>query len=239
MHSMKHHKISGLNTIKKDFKTPFMQEISLIIGVSVGSKKHDGEALAALVEAINRLHKSVKITNCTIAVCDSLQRHNYRIDGKTDEEKALSMSKKAGAEWIEANIETLKHLNVDYTIVRWDTWLKDEKRYREAFLEISNLLAQDYAFQKTMDNSIQVFSSRFNKRYQELGISAPINDDVLQKSCRDYLLEECAIIMKMWPLYKQEHSQYILYPEKMTEALEYVYKQVVPQKKRVFTKLCH
>ncbi|OJA01069.1 hypothetical protein BEV13_00595 [Rickettsiella grylli] len=66
MHSMKHHKISGLNTIKKYFKTPFVQEASLIIGVSVGSKKHDGEALAALVEAINRLHKSVRITNCTL-----------------------------------------------------------------------------------------------------------------------------------------------------------------------------
>lgn len=97
-------KILGLDPILKSQR----KTNSLIIGVSVGSEPFEGIGLSSLVNAINRLSKEV--THCTIAVCDTLQRHNYRLNGTTTKEDAFSMSERAGDEWIARNTEILENL---------------------------------------------------------------------------------------------------------------------------------
>lgn len=202
---------------------------SLIIAVSVGGKDFEGESLSTLVEAINKLPN---VINCIIAVGDTLQRHNYRLNGKTKEAIAFSMSEKAGDEWLKRNNEILKKLIIPYHITRWNKWLKDEE-YDNARLEISTLYDNDHAFQQAIQCSINSFSDRFIKRHEELGFKENVIHEVLQSSCRAYLLEECAIIMKLWPVNKDNHCEYLLYPGKMTKALAYAYDKMV-QKKDLF-----
>lgn len=218
-------KINGLEPVwKSQSKTN-----SLIIAVSVGGKDFEGESLSTLVEAINKLPN---VINCIIAVGDTLQRHNYRLDGKTNAEIAFSMSEKAGDEWLKRNNEILKKLIIPYHIIRWNKWLKDEG-YDNARLEISTLYDNDHAFQQAIQCSIDSFSDRFIKRHEELGFKENVIHEVLQSSCRAYLLEECAIIMKLWPVNKDNHCEYLLYPGKMTKALAYAYDKMV-QKKDLF-----
>jgi tRNA-dependent cyclodipeptide synthase len=217
-------KITGFEPIwKSQSKTN-----SLIIGVSVGSQSFEGIGLNTLVNAINT--QSKKVTHCTIAVCDTLQRHNYRLDGKTSEEAAHTMSKIAGNQWIERNTSVLKKLKIPYQTTRWDEWLNDS-RYADAFSEISNLFDKDFEFKEAVEYSIKTFSSRFRKRHEELGFSeGGIDPAALVQSCRAYLLEECAIIMKLWPINKNDHCEFILYPGKMTKALAYTYEKFVVEK---------
>jgi tRNA-dependent cyclodipeptide synthase len=213
-------KIHGLDPIwKSQSKTN-----SLIIAISVGGEHFERESLSTLVEAINKL--SEKVTHCIIAVGDTLQRHNYRLNGKTSEANAFSMSEKAGDEWIARNIEILKKLKVSYHITRWNEWLND-KEYGNAFLEISTLFETDPAFKEAIQCSVKAFSSRFIKRHEELGFKEGIIPEALEQACQAYLLEECAIIMKLWPINKENHCEHLLYPGKMTKALAYSYDKMV------------
>jgi hypothetical protein len=214
-------KVCGLNAIL----TSKRKNNSLIIGVSVGARYYEGKFLFALVNAINKL--SEKVDHCIVAVCDTLQRHNYRLDGKTSEQSAFTMSEIAGDKWIERNSAILKNLKVPYDIIRWTEWLKDT-RYVNAFSGISILFDKDFAFKKAIECSIHEFSFRFKKRYEELEFNKGIVlDKNVEESCRFYLLEECAVVMKLWPAYKMDHCEYLLYPSKMTKALEYTYQQIV------------
>jgi tRNA-dependent cyclodipeptide synthase len=216
-------KIRGLDPIRQSQS----KTSSLIIAVSVGNKNFEREPLFTLVNAINELNDKLanKLTHCIVAVGDTLQRHNYRLDGKTSEEDALSSSEKAGDEWLARNTETLEKLKIGYTVTRWSEWLNDEA-YFHAFSEISDLFNKDIEFKKAIEASVEEFSSRFTKRHEELELKGEINQIVLKQSCRDYLLEECAIIMKLWPKYKPNHCEYLLYPAKMTEALAYTYDKI-------------
>ena len=219
-------KINGLEPIwKSQSKTN-----SLIIAVSVGGKDFEGESLSILIEAINKL--SNKITNCIVAVGDTLQRHNYQVNGKTSDEVALSMAAKAGEDWVKRNNEFLKKLIVPYHITRWNDWLND-KEYTNAYLEVSILFKTDSAFREAIQCSVKAFSSRFSKRHEELGFKEVIIPKILEQACQAYLLEECAIIMKLWPTNKNNHCEFILYPGKMTKALAYAYDKFV-QKKELF-----
>ncbi|MEN9449684.1 MAG: hypothetical protein RJA83_298 [Pseudomonadota bacterium] len=217
-------KITGLEPIwKSQSKTN-----SLIVGVSVGADHFEGIGLSSLVNAINML--SEKVTHCTIAICDTLQRHNYRLDGKTSEKDAYTMSEIAGDQWIERNTPILKKLKISYQTTRWNEWLNDS-RYANAFTEVSTLFDKDPEFKKEVECSIKTFSSRFRKRHEELGFSAEVIDpEILVDSCRAYLLEECAIIMKLWPINRVSHCEFLLYPGKMTKALAYTYEKLVVEK---------
>ena len=219
-------KVRGLNVVKK---SPY-KENSLIIGISVGSEKFEGTLFLALIKSINELFELGKVTDCKFHLADTLQRYNYMIDGKTSERDAFLMSQKAGDEWITRHIEILTCLKLPYKIIRWNKWLNSGEQFIEAFSRVSSL-ADNLAFEAAILNSIAEFSSRFKKRYENLKMNNPINDEALQKSCRSYLLEECAIIMKLWPIYKKNVCQYLLYPGKMTEALSRTYEDVVEQKK--------
>lgn len=222
----KKQKINGLEPIwKSQSKTN-----SLIIAVSVGGGDFEGKSLSTLIEAINKL--SNKITNCIIAVGDTLQRHNYQLNGKTSDEAAFSMAEKAGDEWLKRNNEVLKKLIIPYHITRWNDWL-NSKEYTNAFLETSALFKTDSAFKEAIQCSVKAFSSRFTKRHEEFGFKEEIIPKVLEQACQAYLLEECAIIMKLWPINKDNHCEFILYPGKMTKALAYAYDKFV-QKKELF-----
>ncbi len=216
-------KIVGLNNLAiSENKTN-----SLIIGISVGGPNHEGKRFSALIDTINKIHE--KLNNCTIAVCDTLQRHNYMISGKVNEEQAFSKSRIAGDNWVERNKPILEKLKISYKIVRWDEWLKCTT-YKSAVSKIKDLLCTSSDFQKDMQTSVETFSSRFTNRHKELGLEGNISNDLLKSCCRAYLIEECAIMMNVWPIYKADHCQHILYPGNMTKALSGAYENTVTQK---------
>ncbi|MEN9917277.1 MAG: hypothetical protein RLY40_1209 [Pseudomonadota bacterium] len=220
-------KINGLEPILKAQN----KNNSLIIGVSVGAEHFEDIKLSSLVNAINILNE--KVTHCIIAIGDTLQRHNYTLDGKTNEKEAYAMSMKAGDAWIERNTPILNKLKISYQTIRWNEWLNDS-RFPNAFAEISTMFDKDSDFKNAIECSVKSFSVRFRKRHEELGFDPEaINPEILEQNCRAYLLEECAIIMQLWPTNNNNHCEYLLYPGKMTKALAYAYDKVV-QKKDLF-----
>lgn len=217
-------KINGLEPIWKSQN----KANSLIIGVSVGSEHFEGVKFSSLVNAINLLAE--KVTHCTIAIGDTLQRHNYRLDGKVSEKDAYAMSMKEGDNWIERNSSILKRLKIPYKTTRWGEWL-DDPRYENASTEISTLFEKDSAFKFSVEDSIKAFSTRFRKRHEDLGFDPEtIDQEILEQCCCAYLLEECAIIMQLWPKNEDKHCEYLLYPGKMTKALAYAYDKMVHKK---------
>lgn len=216
--------VRGLNPV---LNSPSRRN-SVIIAVSVGAEYHEGKQFLALIKALNKLSK--KITACTIVLGDTLQRHNYILNSKISKRRAFIMSQSAGDQWIVRNSEYLEKLELPYQVKRWNLWLNDPN-YKAAFSKISILFAQDPIFQKKMEYSISKFSSRFKERYVALGFdSTAISPERLGKSCFSYFLEELAIIMYLWPSYNPDHCEHILYPAKMTEALEYAYQKIVARK---------
>jgi hypothetical protein len=143
------------------------------------------------------------------------------------------MSMKAGDEWIERNMPILNKLKITYQTIRWNQWLNDP-RFANAFIEISTMFDIDSNFKNAIKCSVKAFSTRFRKRYEKLGFdSEAINSEILEQSCNAYLLEECVIIMQLWPTNKDDHCEYLLYPGKMTKALACAYDKMV-QKKDLF-----
>lgn len=202
---------------------------TLIIGISVGDEKQEGSYFSALMETINKLAKEANVQTCLIAVCDSLQRHNYMIDGTTTEETALTKSILVGNQWVEKNMQSLTQLQIIFKVIRWEEW-RNNKKFKLAISDIKKLYEEDSFFKEAVEKSIRSFTSRFKTRYKKLENNSDIDEDALYQCCRNYLLEECAIIMNFWPMQEDQNQKFILYPGKMTAALECAYEKLITQK---------
>ncbi|OGO92405.1 MAG: hypothetical protein A3F41_00345 [Coxiella sp. RIFCSPHIGHO2_12_FULL_44_14] len=221
-------KILGLKEIAQSKNLP----TTFIVGVSIGDRKLEGSQFLALMRKINELSKSIDLRFCFIAICDTLQRYNYMIDGKINEEVALATSARAGEIWIKKNSESLQELHVPYKIIRWSEW-QERVDFKSIISRVEDAYNEDSNFKMAVNQSAMSFSSRFKKRYEEAnGKEACINIDesLLQECCRRYLIEESAVIMHYWPEYESATQKIILYPGRMTAALEIAYEKFVHQK---------
>jgi len=192
-----------------------------ILGVSVGGQAHAGEKLKATIKLINEKFSGGK---CIIAVCDTLQRHNWLSSSNIREDKALELAEQEGTQWITKNKPIIETLTVPYEIHRWEEW-----RCTEIFLqyikEVTDHYQENHQFHEAIEKSIELYISRFKSRAEALRLY--VIEDKLHDACRAYLLEECAIIMKMWPELSKDTDQYVLYPGNMTAALEVAYEAYV------------
>ena len=167
-------KVSGLEHIIQS-----QQPVSLLLGISVGGDAHEGERLSAIVDGINRIHDNDKVIHCDIMLCDTLQRYNYMIDGKTDEEVAIRLSKAEGEAWIKRNKPILEKLKLSYRIIRWDE-CRSDSQYQTAISEVKDKYNKDPKFQEAISRSTQTFLSRFIKRYKEFQRQHPISENHLE-----------------------------------------------------------
>lgn len=183
---------------------------SVILLVSVGQRYHEGDKLAATVELIN----ASQFKFCTIAVADTLQRHN---DLMTTPQLARTTAYTAGSDWLKRNADILNGLTVPFTVYRWDEALSDPLT-----TELHNIVSDAYGtnatYRDAVNATINTFVERIIKRDRQADSALAF------KRCLNYLLEECPIIMPLWAA---QGCDFIIYPQPMTSAMSATYQHFV------------
>ncbi|GAA5108657.1 tRNA-dependent cyclodipeptide synthase [Nocardia iowensis] len=175
---------------------------STVLLVSVGADYHEGEKLAATIDLINRSN----FGRCAIAVADTLQRHN--LSGGTDIDRH-ARARIAGDEWITRNIGYLNQIDCPTNILRWDFALS-HPRYGDLYDAVEQAYETDDRYRNAVDSTIDRFIERRLTREPD------VDQDMVRKSCRAYLLEECPIIMPLWA---HEGFDYVIYPQRISAAM--------------------
>ena len=120
---------------------------SCMLTISVGQQVHEGEKFKATLELINNNFKK-----CTIGVCDTLQRHSLAILADLKSQDLHNISKQAGDQWIDRNIEYCEEiLKIPFKLKRWDEWLQNDKYYIFK-KQIDQLYRKDSEFVNIVNN---------------------------------------------------------------------------------------
>lgn len=189
-----------------------------ILLISVGQPYHESRYLQAQINLINESN----FLSCDIVVADTLQRHNYI--SKHGIEIATKLSSDYGSSWINRNSLIIKKLNIKHDIITWDFWLK-HSLYAVYKKEIDTSYLSDLSYQKSINNTVNNFRIRTEKRIKDIGVSEDWNGENSDfQFCLEYLKEECAIIMPMWAKLGYD---FIIYPKVMTEAMQASYEKFV------------
>jgi two-component system, OmpR family, aerobic respiration control sensor histidine kinase ArcB len=190
-----------------------------ILTISVGQEVHEGKNFIATLKLTNKHFKK-----CTIAVCDTLQRHSIAIITNSTQEIMYNAGRREGDQWINRNKSICdEHLSIPYAIKRWKNWFKSKEYYfyRE---KVDKLYFDDPKFVCIVDDLVQVFNNRITKR------GYTFDNKIATKHSKEYLLEECAA-MCIW---YDEGYDVEIYPSIRNEAIEYTFSQI---KKEVYGKL--
>ena len=193
--------VIGANSMKKAYfkhsnpiaKIPSPETKKIILLISVGQPYHESNYLSAAINLINKEHFGF----CTIAVADTLQRHNYCL--KLSQDEAYNLAEEKGEAWRKRNSGILSTLNIDNELINWDTWL-NHPSYSYFRKKIDDLYSLDEDYKQGIDNTINSFALRVTKRQQY-----PAEESRLFEAlCLEYIREECAIIMPLWASLKYD-----------------------------------
>jgi len=182
--------------------------------ISVGRPEHEGRKLAAAINFINK-----KFSYCDIAICDTLQRHTIAMFNDLTEKDALFVAEQAGIEWFKRNQEILNLLTIKHDFLCWDEWLRSkefEKLRQKVLFQCEN----DAVFRKNLDETIHCFLSRAQKKCSAGGFDF----GKAYQHCSNYLIEESAIMMLIWP---EKKYHYVVYPHAVPKVLDEAHKRFV------------
>ncbi|MCF8587205.1 tRNA-dependent cyclodipeptide synthase [Gordonia sp. HY285] len=173
---------------------------STILLVSVGADYHEGEKLGATIDLLNRSG----FGRVTVAVADTLQRHNLDADPGS----AYRFSRRRGDQWLARNRRLLDLLTADVDILRWDAALSDPD-YPRALDRVRAAYASDAAYASAIDTTIDRFVAR-------RGDDLP-DEERVRTGCRTYLLEEVPIIQPLWAA---QGYDFVVYPQQISTAMQ-------------------
>lgn len=179
------------------------------LDVSMGSQNHEGEALAAIVEAIN----AGPFTGGVINVADTLNRYRY-IDAGLSEADALARARSEGKDWLERNKAELSKLRMPNDVRRWDVWLNAPE-----YAETRALFERLYRENRQLACAIEHDLERFHARHG--------NHDISERSrslSRAYFLEELAVHSLLLKSYRAT----ALYPGKQLECFRVIREGCIP-----------
>lgn len=192
-------------------KSAWKNYSSFMLGVSMGSQNHEGEALEAIVDRIN----AGSFTEGVIDLADTLNRYRYIAEGKTEKD-AIEISRAEGDEWLVRNAHILSGLQVPYKIHRWDEWL-NHPRYSETIDEIRRLYIDSRILRESLDQDIKNFYAR---NYGIVDIS-----EGQRKLSTEYYLEELAIATIML----EEKPSLVMYPGKQLNCFRLIRDGKLPE----------
>jgi tRNA-dependent cyclodipeptide synthase len=186
-----------------------------IYHISVGQYYHEGEKLEATFQRISKT-----FAHCDIMLCDTLQRHTLAFcENIANDEDAYACSLRNGDEWIARNQHYIDQIKIPHTFYRWDTWLHHPDYPKQRAI-INQLFEEDPKF----NAAVLITINRFLERcYARNSMQRGDYSFHLAKSL-EYLKEESAIILPIWA---QRKAEFIIYPQKRSAALEYVYTALV------------
>lgn len=181
------------------------QEASVVLLISVGQNYHEGEKLEATINFINERFKC-----CKIMVNDTLQRHTLSFVNSVDSKKAYNHSLELGKQWIDRNSKICKTLQIPYEIYQWSDWLNHPKfdLYKS---EVDKVHLLDNDFIRMIHKSSAEFLERCRNKID-------CNYDYAYQKCIEYLKEEIAVMFGIW---KEYNYDFILYPGKMIDVLNF------------------
>ncbi len=169
-----------------------------VLGVSMGSVNHEGESLAALVDWINQS----SFTHGIIDVSDTLNRYSFMSRGFKEDDSRL-MARAQGDTWLKKAAPITAYLKKDVKIIRWDTWLDDE-RYPQTLRDVQSIYDRDSQFRMAVYQDISNFFAR-----------REIQPDINQaKHSISYFLEEIAA----HTLLHRDNALATIYPGKQLES---------------------
>ena len=194
------------------------QATDVVLLVSVGTDNFNEEALAAQIKSLKSLRDS-----CDVLVADELQWFNLSGENNNlSDEAAQKRALKQGDEWVNTSEDIIKKNN--FTITRWKHWISHEKfnTYKQ---KISEALATNTLYEKSMIVSIEKYKNRIQKRKKEEGSQQALtlltSKENVGDYYRNYLIEECAVFMVMASQVKK--GTVMVYPNKPQEVIEKTY----------------
>ncbi len=153
---------------------------SFIMGVSMGSKNHTGDAFNAIVDCVNESHS---ILGGILDVSDSLKRYTLMLD--VSDEQAHEQANEKGQQWLAQNTDAIKKFNIPVHVKHWDTWLEDES--------FPKYLAQFEAAYENCEELCEAIAKDINNFYCRRFNDATNNPEAFALSVRFYL-EELAVM---------------------------------------------
>jgi len=193
------------------FKQEF-SESNCVVPISVGQFYHEDDKFKATIDLIN----DSQFQNCTIVLCDSLQRHNLRAFNKEQEEaieNIMTKSLRAGDAWLNRNLKYIKQLNIPYQLERWNEWLSHPK-YLDKLKQVKNEYKVNEQLRKNIDNTIISYLERIQSRLEE--DQQYFNREKFIHSSLSYILEEMSVEL-LW-LSRDFHFE--VYPKSRPESMQ-------------------
>ncbi|NKY49674.1 tRNA-dependent cyclodipeptide synthase [Nocardia vermiculata] len=173
---------------------------SAILLVSVGADYHEGEKFGATIDLLNRSG----FGQITVAVADTLQRHNLGIESA----RAYAESRRRGDQWVARNRPLLDLLTADTDILRWDDALVDPE-YPRALRDVRAAYTSNTGYRAAIDTTIDRFVARRDGDGADL--------ERVRQRCLAYLLEEVPIIQPLWAA---QGYDFVVYPQQISAAMQ-------------------
>lgn len=192
-------------------KLNFPQSKAVLL-VSVGNIMHEGAKLAAMLTLINK-----NFSSCDVAVCDVLQRHTIQIHDFSSVEEIYIKSKLEGEKWITRNKSLLELLKIPSKVFHWEEYF-----LRSNFDSCKEIVLKAYKEDETFKAAMHQTINEFIQRYERRAII--IDQKRAFDCCFNYLVEETAVMMLMWP---ECQYHYIVYPANMPVFLSVFHKHFV------------
>lgn len=184
-----------------------------MLPISIGQPYHNSEKLEATVACLNRKG----FAKGTVLVASTLQRHTLKLTHKKlDPNECYQLAKDNAAKWLENSIPILQNLNHPFDIVDWDILINTQK-FHQRFMELETLYKSGGDFHRAVDDSINVFITRVQKR--ETSLCSVDEISKIRELCYQYLLEECAVLINQAGL----GYQYEIYPRPHPAATKIAY----------------
>ncbi len=196
------------NFDKEEFK-----KSACYIPISVGQPAHEGDKFKATLIAVESHFKA-----CTIMVCDSLQRHNLRINSSESAEALHARANDLGDLWLARNLTFIQQLDIPYDIVRWDYWLS-----HPGYSQAKDFIEELYEIESTFRGAVERIAQTFLGHYQGNGMDTVDKETLLLSYSEEYLKEECAAML----LLMENDYHFEIYPSRRNEAMDYIHQNVI------------
>ena len=164
---------------------------------------------------------------CTIAICDTLQRHTLSLAHQNLSDSELAeYSNKLGTEWIERNNQIIsKALTIPYQMVRWNNWLQAEQ-FPADLVRIKELYNSNKEYKGTVDKVVSEFTKRSRGYFQDISLK------VITERSLNYIFEECAAMLQWF----EEGYDYDVYPSVRNDAISATFNLCEPVRSSILLK---
>lgn|GEM_PF-2282972 len=200
-----------------------------LIPISVGQEVHEGDRLKDTLAAVSNAFSS-----CVLMVDDSIQAATKMINedmrNDTGEHQWQRINANVihaileGDNWLFRNRQLIEsQITIPMRIVRWYEWRTDPD-FNKAINDTRIFYDENEQFRNAVDQNVSEFLGRYENNHL-------LTESYVRKRaewfCREYLLEECAVMMHLWP---KLGCEYEVYPNGRNSAMQAAFDLSIKQR---------